>query len=111
MTHELEDYRNALSGIGPLAYEWKDKPHRLVYDLISEINNLTNFYSTRISQLEGSLNLSAERKVCTELLEIMDTYHQQDEAGCVDTPGGLEHMGDVWRLFKKWENILKGTKQ
>lgn len=31
--YSLEDYRNALSGEGPLAAEWKDKPHRLVYDL------------------------------------------------------------------------------
>lgn len=29
----IEDYRNAPSGIGPLAHEWADKPHRLVYDL------------------------------------------------------------------------------
>lgn len=33
----LEDYRNAPSGIGPLAYEWEDKPHRLVYDLIKRL--------------------------------------------------------------------------
>ena len=30
----LEDYRHAMSGCGPLAYTWSDKPHRLVYDLI-----------------------------------------------------------------------------
>lgn len=36
----------------------------------------------------------------------MDTYHEQDNAGGVDTPGGLEHMGDVWRLFLKWESLL-----
>jgi hypothetical protein len=35
-----EDFRNAPSGIGPLAYEWSDKPHRLVYDLIREIERL-----------------------------------------------------------------------
>lgn len=29
----VDDYRNAPSGVGPLADEWKDKPHRLVYDL------------------------------------------------------------------------------
>lgn len=31
--YTLEEYRNAPSGIGPLAAQWKDKPHRLVYDL------------------------------------------------------------------------------
>jgi Lar family restriction alleviation protein len=30
----LEDYMQAPSGIGPLAFTWKDKPHRLVYDLV-----------------------------------------------------------------------------
>ena len=33
LLHPLDDYRNAPSGIGPLAAEWKDKPHRLLYDL------------------------------------------------------------------------------
>lgn len=33
-----EDYRNAPSGLGPLAAEWKDKPHRLLYDLAKHID-------------------------------------------------------------------------
>lgn len=49
----------------------------------------------------------AKEKVCREILEIMDTYHSQAEEGYVDTPGGLEHMGDVWRLLGKWEQMLK----
>jgi hypothetical protein len=36
------DYRNAPSNIGPQAATWKDKPHRLVYDLCSEIERLTS---------------------------------------------------------------------
>lgn len=39
-SHTLEDYRSAPSGEGPLAHEWSDKPHRLVYDLINEIKRL-----------------------------------------------------------------------
>jgi hypothetical protein len=38
-----EDYRNACSGegeFGSLGYEWSDKPHRLVYDLCGEIEDL-----------------------------------------------------------------------
>jgi hypothetical protein len=31
--YTIADYRNAPSGIGPLADQWRDKPHRLVYDL------------------------------------------------------------------------------
>jgi hypothetical protein len=46
-------------------------------------------------------------KVCAEILEIMATYHEQEASPSgVDTPGGLEHMGDVWRLFAKWEKML-----
>jgi hypothetical protein len=37
---KTEDYRNALSGIGPQTLNWNDKPHRLVYDLCNEIERL-----------------------------------------------------------------------
>jgi len=37
LPHTLDDYRNAPSGIGPLAAEWRDKPHRLVYDLCTAL--------------------------------------------------------------------------
>lgn len=36
----LDDYLGAPSGIGPLAHTWADKPHRLVYALIDEIERL-----------------------------------------------------------------------
>jgi hypothetical protein len=39
--YTIADYRNAPSGIGPLANEWKDKPHRLVYDLCRLLEKLT----------------------------------------------------------------------
>jgi hypothetical protein len=48
-------------------------------------------------------------KVCAEILEIMETYHEQESSGMVDTPGGLEHMGDVWKLLSRWEKMLKET--
>ncbi len=34
---DTADYRYAMSGIGPLAGQWSDKPHRLIYDLCGEI--------------------------------------------------------------------------
>lgn len=43
MREELFDtmsYRLAPSDGGQLAYEWKDKPHRLVYDLCDEVERL-----------------------------------------------------------------------
>ena len=42
-----------------------------------------------------------------EILRIMHAYHEQDRRGNIDTPGGLEHMGDVWTLFGMWEHRLK----
>lgn len=38
LKYSLEDYYLAHSGEGPLAAEWTDKPHRLLYDLIAALN-------------------------------------------------------------------------
>jgi hypothetical protein len=52
--------------------------------------------------------MTSKDRVCAEILEIMSIYHEQEKSSYgVDTPGGLEHMGDVWRLFSKWERQLK----
>jgi hypothetical protein len=54
------------------------------------------------------MNLENAVLVCSEILAIMETYHEQDRSiRGVDTPGGLEHMGDVWGLLSKWEKMLK----
>lgn len=37
---KTEDYRNAISGEGELSHEWNDKPHRLIFDLCSEVERL-----------------------------------------------------------------------
>ena len=58
--------------------------------------------------------MEAREKVCAEIMAIMRTYHEQEESSRgIDTPGGLEHMGDVWKLFLKWEDMLavKKTKK
>lgn len=47
------------------------------------------------------------QSVADEILAIMATYHEQEARGDIDTPGGLEHMGDVWRLLLKWESALR----
>lgn len=45
------------------------------------------------------------KSICDEIAEIMRTYREQEnECGYVDTPGGLEHMGDVWRLLHDWDD-------
>ena len=48
--------------------------------------------------------------IIKELLDIMFVYHQQEDRGNIDTPGGLEHMGDVWRLLLKWEEMAKSER-
>lgn len=49
----------------------------------------------------------AKTAVCEEILEIMKVYHEQNARGYVDSPGGLEHKGDVWRMLARWEKVLK----
>lgn len=47
-------------------------------------------------------------KIINEIMQIVDTYHEQEvRPEGIGTPGGLEHMGDVWGLFMKWEGILR----
>ena len=45
--------------------------------------------------------------IAKEILSIMKTYDEQmAKRGFIDTPGGLEHMGDVWRLLEEWRTII-----
>ncbi len=46
----------------------------------------------------------AKDLICAEIQRIMLVYNKQYPN--VDTPGGLEHMGDVWSLFLKWDEML-----
>ena len=51
-------------------------------------------------------------KIADEIIEIMATYDEQEaEQGYVDTPGGLEHMGDVWRLLLGWRDRLNAERR
>ena len=48
------------------------------------------------------------RGVCSDIVAIMDEYARQEaENGYVDTPGGLEHMGDVWKRLENWAHKLR----
>ena len=64
--------------------------------------------TTIIADLVAAEADAAKDDVCSDILSIMHTYHEQDAEGSIGTPGGLEHMGDVWRLFSAWERQLKG---
>jgi len=52
---------------------------------------------------------NVKTSICEEILRIMQTYDEQEARGNVDTPGGLEHMGDVWKLLDGWRRELQGT--
>lgn len=76
-----------------------------------EADRLGNQVEDLRSQLTAAeAELYAKNLVCGEILAIIKVYHEQDArpAG-VDTPGGLEHMGDVWRLLMRWEGMLQGS--
>lgn len=45
--------------------------------------------------------------LANEVMSIMDIYRKQEARGNVDTPGGLENMGDVWSWFKVWDRKLR----
>jgi len=60
-----------------------------------------NIERTRMSESTG------KNMVAAEIMEIMKVYHEQEAEGMVDTPGGLEHMGDVWSLLERWEGYIK----
>ena len=53
----------------------------------------------------------AKRVVCEEIQKIMAVYREQDASPeGLGTPGGLEHMGDVWRLLNRWDGMLTKPK-
>ena len=52
------------------------------------------------------MNENAKSQVCQEIIRIMQTYDNQKAAGIYGTPGGLEHMGDVWRMLDRWRAAL-----
>lgn len=53
--------------------------------------------------------VEVERAICDDIQEIVAEYRRQDAEGGVDTPGGLEHMGDVWRLLSRWDAMITAT--
>ena len=55
------------------------------------------------------MNDEAKKSVCEEIISIMQVYDEQDLEGRIDTPGGLEHMGDVWKLLRRWSNALQAS--
>jgi hypothetical protein len=55
---DTEEYRSAMGGEGPHAFNWKDKPHRLVYDLCREIKRIEKLREMVIEQRDLLLKSS-----------------------------------------------------
>lgn len=56
--------------------------------------------------------LSAFDRIANEIREIVQEYDDQMEArGYVDSPGGIEHKGDAFRLLFRWDAELNKEKQ
>lgn len=51
--------------------------------------------------IPGPEELAAMGKIRAEILEIGESYKRGDS-----TPGGMEHLGDVRRIFTRWEKAL-----
>ena len=85
ITAKDNNYRQALAELTATAIREHEAPE------ISE-------HGRRVQRLEA---------IGAEITNIMRVYHEQEHSRHgVGTPGGLEHMGDVWRLFKRWETSL-----
>jgi hypothetical protein len=79
------------------------------YPLIRHWAKEAHTLQARVKTLEDALE---HQPIIREILNIMQTYHEQDGTyDGVATPGGLEHMGDVWRLFLKWEKQALAAKE
>jgi len=66
------------------------------------------FQCTIEAQTELLDDLARYKSVCDEIQRIMEVYREQEASDYgVDTPGGLEHMGDVWRLLREWDEALE----
>lgn len=49
-------------------------------------------------------------RIADEIVEIVEERDRQEAAGMWGgTPGGLEHMGDVWSLLSRWRDEIKSA--
>jgi hypothetical protein len=69
MTYHL---RSAISDRGDYRDEWKDKPHRLIYDACREIERLT-IIGNQLAE-EGANPMDNYKRLCTELLHAIESY-------------------------------------
>lgn len=74
LTHDL---RLGVAGEGPYAYDWKDKPHRLVY--------------TACAQIEANARLIAQAWLIPEMVEALRALAEilEHDCGCPPCEGSM----------------------
>lgn len=109
-----EDFRHAVGNEGPLAGQWADKPHRLVYDLCSEIEaterklKLVKERQCRIVGLRQAYEsaqydlvsaISSSVAICTLYNAWNDSNRQSDERS--------NPFRSQWRTEREYEATAK----
>ncbi len=76
----------------------------------NEADAVARMIRARLAALREE-NARVADDVASEIVNIMRTYREQEASSYgVDTPGGLEHMGDVWKLLSKWDKRIRETR-
>ncbi len=89
LPYRLTDYWQSVNGIDTnLGYQWIDKPHRHVYDLLAEIVHLRATLSSSILEIE---KLKEALKPFARIAESESSMDHQD----TDTDEWFRHDGDV----------------
>ena len=103
--------RLAINGEGPRAYDWSDKPHRIVYDLCREIEKNAAERDRLRGALEGLLTLVEHANFeegwccCGD-----DMLHHQSPMDCGHTPVDMgEYHASL--AIKEARAALKGDSQ
>lgn len=99
-------WKKAVEGLTPSGSEFVDDPEACAAYIRKRCQYPQMIIDLR-EQVDALNKRLADTQVVTdEILSIMKVYHQQEAKGNIDTPGGFEHMGDVWSRFLIWERLL-----
>jgi hypothetical protein len=71
LAYTMDEYWNA-PGSGPLNYTWKDKPHRVVYDLLAAIIHLQAVLADRAASAPQAVRMLTK----DELSDLACIYHE-----------------------------------
>ena len=77
--------RMAVSGEGPRAFDWSDKPHRLVYDLSREVERLTETNAALMAERTSLIETKREQieRLTAELTSALAKLAQYEQAPVV----------------------------